>query len=250
MYDLVLAISAKNEERYISSMLEESQKTLRSITANYKIIVIDVSSTDRTAEIARKIAKSDSKIEIIKRKPRNRGRDIMLAFSKYNSKLYCHTDADMSRNVRSLKKMVNLAKNYDVVVGSKYIDESRIERPVIRHVLSVTYNFMLSLLFNDHIHDHQCGFKLFNRRAFELIKKYTIEPHWTWDTEMLFICVFGGLAVKEFPVDWKDDRNLSPFTNLRRGAKDIADYTVPVLRMFYRFRIAHVVVTPNAASAA
>jgi len=97
------------------------------------------------------------------------------------------------------------------------------------------------VLFSDRIHDHQCGFKLFNKRAYGLIKKYAIEPHWTWDTEMVFISVFGGMRVREFPVDWRDDRNLSVSTNIKRGVRDIADYTIPVLRMFYRFRIAHVV---------
>ena len=242
MYDIVLAIPAYNEERFIAGMLSSADRTLRSITQRYKIVVVIVKSSDRTLEIARSVAAKRRCIAIIPNRERNaRGLDLMYAFSKYKSKLYCYIDADLGKNIQMLKRMAMLTDRYDVVVGSKYTRHSRISRPVARHLMSVMYNTLLTLLFNDGIRDHQCGFKLFNRRALSLVRRYSMEPHWTWDTEVMLICSYGGMKIHEMPISWSDERHLDQIAIMRRVASDTAAFSLPLLRMFYRFRVVRII---------
>jgi glycosyltransferase AglD len=215
---------------------------LKRLVGNYKIVVVDASSTDETVEIVEKIAEKNKQIAIIKNRPRGaKGADIMYAFSKYDSRLYGFIDSDIVSSIDSLEDLLKYKNDYDVVIGSRYADSGTPERPKIRLYISTTYNRLLSVVFNDGVKDHQCGFKLFNKKAVELIREYSVETHWPWDTEALLICKYGGLKICERKIKWEEVRSRNSDANIRRAISDVYLFIVPMARMFYRFRIARVV---------
>lgn len=242
MLDFLLVIPARNEEQYIKGILIKADETLKDLVKNYKIIVIDASSTDDTVRIVEGIAKTNKRIDIIRDRERGaKGADIMYAFSKYNSKLYGFIDSDIVSAIGSLEEMLRQKDYYDVIIGSRYMGLETPGRPMIRLYISRTYNKLLSLIFDDGVKDHQCGFKLFDKKAVELIRKYSLERHWPWDTEVLLICKYGGMRICEMKVDWKEVRARGNEANITRAISDIYLFIIPMIRMFYRFKIEKVV---------
>lgn len=242
MLDFILVIPARNEEQYIEGILRKADKTLKNLLKNYKIVVVDASSTDGTVGLVENIARTNKRIDIIKNRERGaKGADIMYAFSKYNSKLYGFIDSDIVSSIDSLGDMLRQKDDYDVIIGSRYMGSDVPERPMIRLYISRTYNKLLSLMFDDGVKDHQCGFKLFNKKAVELIRRYSLEKHWPWDTEALLICKYGGLRIYEMRVNWKEVRSRGGDANLKRAISDVYLFIVPMARMIYRFKIARVV---------
>jgi hypothetical protein len=237
MLDFVMVIPTLNEEKYIGEIVKSSDTLLSSMFKKYKIIVVDESSNDTTIKIVNKLMKSHKSLELItNRTPGNRGFDVRYGLSRYDSKLYFFADADLKPSLPYLKNMIKAEKNgFDVVTGSRYVDEKLINRPPLRKSVSKTYNFMLNVLFNENIKDHQCGFKLFNRKAFRLINRLSREKHWCWDAESLFIALYNNLKIYEIPITFVERR--SNRTPIRRLVKDILVYAPGTARLYYRFRI-------------
>ncbi len=241
MLEFLLVITARNEEDAIAATIKRADKVLGGLFQNYHIAVVDASSIDNTVGIVNALAEKNGRLSIITgRTPHAKGSDIMYGFSKYESRIYGFIDADMAQSLADLPKMVkNInATSYGAVIGSRYTGNSKINRSKIRLAVSKSYNMMLSLLFNDHIADHQCGFKLFNRKAERLLLKHSVEAHWPWDTEAVLICERNGINILEVPIRWHDTRARGNIYDIKRSVKDIIIFIVPILRMFYRFRIS------------
>lgn len=242
MIDLLLVIPSRNEQEFIRGTLLEADKALRNLMTNYKIVIVDASSGDGTVEIVEKIAEKDKRVDIIKdREPGAKGADIMYAFSKYDSRFYGFVDSDMVSTISSLRNLLRYKDNYDVIIGSRYMTSEIPERPMTRLYPSIIYNGLLSMMYRDGIRDHQCGFKLFSRKAVCLIRKYSLERHWAWDTEALLICKYGGLGIVEKKVSWKETRDRKSYANVKTAINYAYFFTFPMLRMFCRFKILGVV---------
>lgn len=238
MLDFVMVIPTLNEERYIGEMLAAADKQLSEMFKKYRIVVVDESSKDATTKIVRQFMRTHKSVALISgRKPANRGFDVEYGMSKYDAKAYFYIDADLKPSLPYLNNAIKRFRNgCDVVTGSKYANESIAKRPPLRTAVSKSYNLMVNLVFGDNILDHQCGFKLFNRNAFSIIKKRSKEKHWVWDTEVLLIAHYNNLKVCEIPILMKE-RKWAKRTPLKRLLKDVAEFTTGLSKMFYRFKI-------------
>jgi len=233
----LLVIPTINEDKYVSEILGPLRRVLKRRFKNYRIVIIDGSTDSRIKALLKGIAASSKDVDVIlNREPHNKGADIMHAFSGYESKRYCFIDADLAPSMKFFAHMLGSEfSDYDLVVGSRYADISLVKRPKLRLCVSLSYNKMVNLLFNDGIKDHQCGLKMFNRKAFEAVKSYSIERHFAWDTEAILICVYKGFRVYEMPMVWAERRSRN--TNMKRLVGDTLIFFPALFRMFYRFRI-------------
>jgi dolichyl-phosphate beta-glucosyltransferase len=139
---------------------------MKSSSLTYEVIVVDDGSSDDTATIVRK---SNIKGLRFLQNPQNQGkgftvRNGVLA-SSGNYVLF--TDADLSAPIEELPKLFNIAvsENADVVIGSRAIDRSYIEKhqSPFREIGGIAFNLMVRTFLGLGLHDTQCGFKLFNR---------------------------------------------------------------------------------------
>lgn len=237
MLDFVMVIPTLNEERYIAEIVKSSDKLLSSMFKSYKIVVVDESSTDATTKIIKALMKTHKTLALISgRTPGNRGLDVRYGLSKYDSRLYFFTDADLKPSLPYIRNMVKAQKSgCDVITGSRYIEENLISRPPLRKAVSKSYNLILNILFDEGIKDHQCGFKLFSKKAFRLINKLSRERHWCWDAESLFIAHYNNMKICEIPIVFIERR--SGRTSIKRLLSDVSIYAPGTARLFYRFRI-------------
>ncbi len=158
---------AYNDEATIGRIVQETNSTLKEITDDYEIIVVDDGSEDGTKEICNRLAEKNPRIRVIHHEHnRGYGGALKTGFSNARKDLIFYTDGDGQYDVKELKKLVPFIKNADVVNGYKI----KRQDPVYRRVLGRIYFWVAKILFNIRLKDIDCDFRLIRRLIFNNIE--------------------------------------------------------------------------------
>ena len=199
---LSIIIPAYNEENIIFSNINEIINHMKKLNPDYELIVVDDGSTDSTLKEVKRI--KNKKIKAISYMP-NKGKGYAVKKGVLASKggLILVCDADLSTPINELDKFLKYADEYDIIIGSRALKESRIliKQPYCKILLGKLGNLMIRVLAVHGIKDTQCGFKLFKSKAKELFERQAIN-RWGWDFEILFMAQRKGYKIKELPVSW------------------------------------------------
>lgn len=104
-------------------------------------------------------------------------------------------------------------KHAFIAVGSRahLEDEAIAQRTIFRTILMKAFHLVVQVTYLCgtrgsvcHIHDTQCGFKLFDRRLCEPIFLNNRLERFAFDVELLICAKRLGLKVVEVPVNWKE----------------------------------------------
>jgi len=208
--DLSIVIPVYNEEK----ILEDSITKIRNFSiknmSNYKwgIIIANNASTDNTLKIAKKLSKKYNNVGFIHLNKKGRGRALRKAWTESNSDILCYMDVDLSTDLGALPNLIKaIDEGYDVVTGSRFLPDSKVERKLKREILSRGYNSLLKLILNVKFKDAQCGFKAVNKRIVKEIIPLIKNNEWFFDTELLVLSEKKGYKIKEIPVKWTEDKD-------------------------------------------
>ncbi len=205
--DVVLPVY--NEERD----LESSVTTLRSfLLANgsrwdWRIVVADNASLDRTFPIAQSLAERwPGQVAVVHLDQKGRGRALRRAWTGGGADIVCYMDVDLSTDLRYLPPLLEaLTSGYDVAFGSRLAPGAQVTRGLKREIISRSYNQIIRLFFWHHFWDAQCGFKGVTRQVVEEVLPLVQDQAWFFDTELLIIAEKNRYRLKEIPVAWVDD---------------------------------------------
>ncbi|RLM97337.1 flippase-like domain-containing protein [Haloarcula sp. Atlit-7R] len=205
--EVSVVLPAYNEEDTIESTVSTTVGTLASFLPEdaFEVIVAEDGCSDRTPEIAARLADEDSRVRHVHSDERlGRGGALEYAFERADGDTLVYFDTDLATDMGYLQELVDAVHvdGYDVATGSRWMPENRADRPAKRGVPSFGYNTLVRTLLRSDIRDHQCGFKAFDRGALETLLPLVQDEHWFWDTELLVKAQRNGYRVKEFPVDW------------------------------------------------
>ncbi|MBP9733087.1 MAG: GtrA family protein [Candidatus Omnitrophica bacterium] len=211
-FDFAIIVPAYNEEKRL-------EKTIR-IIADYRaqeglkaqIIIVDDGSTDKTAELAGRLASEIKDLEVVvSGRNEGKGNAVKQGVRAARSQKILFTDAD---NSTPISELANLnarleAVKADVVIGSRYLKESRvkIKQSAGRILIGRIGNFLIRSFIINGIHDSQCGFKLFTAEAAKDIFAHTRIKRWGFDIEALAIADLRDYRIVEVPVSWYDAPN-------------------------------------------
>jgi dolichyl-phosphate beta-glucosyltransferase len=199
-------VPAFNEAERIGNSLKKIDDFMQSSSLTYELIVVDDGSSDDTASIVR-----NTNVKGLRfiQNPQNQGKGftvrngVLAASGNY----VLFTDADLSAPIEELPKLLNVAvsENADVVIGSRAIDRSYIEKhqSPFREVGGIAFNLMVRSFLGLNLHDTQCGFKLFNRKKSRRIFERLTTAGFGFDPELLFLAKRDGLKIREVPVRWR-----------------------------------------------
>ncbi len=206
--EVSVVLPAYNEEKTIEGTVETTLDTLGSFLppGSYEVIVAEDGCDDRTPEIADRMAAEDPRVRHFHSDERlGRGGALTRAFEAAHGETLVYFDTDLATDMGHLEELVEKVRSeeYDIATGSRWMPGREADRPVKRGVPSQAYNAMVRLFLRSKLNDHQCGFKAFDREAFETLRNEVGDEHWFWDTEMLVRGQRSGLRVAEFPVDWE-----------------------------------------------
>jgi glycosyltransferase involved in cell wall biosynthesis len=238
-----VVVPVYNEER----SLESSVRRLCSFLAlefpfSYTITVADNASSDRTWEIAQRLAAELGPVNALHLEERGRGRALRRAWSQSEASVVAYMDVDLSTGLEALLPLVAplLSGHSDVAIGSRLLRGSKVRRGLRRELISRIYNQIVRLVLRTRFSDAQCGFKAVRAERVGLLLDAVADQGWFFDTELLVVSERAGLRIHEVPVDWVDD----PDSRVRVVSTAFAD-----LRGVWRLRCTRPRLSPNAHSA-
>lgn len=205
LVDIILPVY--NEEIILEKSVKELRDFLKGMPEyTFRILIVDNGSTDKTYEIAKKLAEDYPNVDVMHLEEKGRGGALKKAWSQSTADVMCYMDVDLSTDLNALKKLIDsIAKeNYDIVVGSRFAKGSKTKRSLLRDILSKGYNTLVKFLLKAEFSDAQCGFKAVNKRlVYELLPKVE-DSSWFFDTELLVLAEKNAYKIKEIPILWED----------------------------------------------
>lgn len=160
---------AYNDAGTITSMVITSLLTLRELTDDYEVIVIDDGSKDHTPQVLDELARVyPAEVRVIHHaKNRGYGGALRSGFAAATKEWIFYTDGDAQYDPRELKNLAELA-NDDV----DFINGWKIERhdPLHRILIGRTYQAIIKIAFGLHLTDVDCDFRLMRRAVFDEVK--------------------------------------------------------------------------------
>lgn len=207
MKKILIVLPVYNEEKIIKKSITKILNEIKKIkNYEFKILICDNGSNDKTAEISKKISENLI-IDYTFIKYKGRGNAIKTSWLESDADILTYMDIDLSTDIKDLKKLINSCENYDLVIGCRYCKESNINRNKFRLFVSKTYNFIIRYFFKSNIKDFQCGFKAITKNKGKKILKLCKNKKWFFDTELVLISEKKQLDIFQLPVKWKESDN-------------------------------------------
>jgi glycosyltransferase involved in cell wall biosynthesis len=146
-----IIIPTKNEP-YIQELVERIHKTLSKF--DYEIIVVDKS------EIIPKIKGA----KVIRQKTDGLGNAILEGIRLAKGNIIVTMDGDGSHRPEDLPKLIEKTKEYDIVIGSKYVKGGKTKDKPHRILISKAYCLLASFILGLKIKDSMSGFAVVRRK--------------------------------------------------------------------------------------
>jgi dolichyl-phosphate beta-glucosyltransferase len=205
-----LILPAYNEAKTIGPTLAAVTDYFRRRACTYQIIV-SADGNDGTRERAGEFAAHhDAAVQVIGHPDRcGKGRGIREGVQIARGDIIGFADADNKVPIAEFEKLEPwLNESDDIVIGSRALTESRVERPQpwFRRIGSIGFAYFVHAVVGlPQITDTQCGFKFFRRAvALDLFSRQRIDGY-MFDVEVLALAHRLGYRVKEVPIRWSDD---------------------------------------------
>jgi glycosyltransferase involved in cell wall biosynthesis len=191
-----VVLPAYNEEAVIVETVGKCVQTLSVIAPDFEIIVVDDGSHDQTGAIADALAASDPRIRVVHNQPnRGYGGALLAGFAQVSKELTFYMDSDGQFDIRDLVKLLERRElGYRAVLGYR----AQRQDSAMRLLNAWGWNLLVSRLFNLHVRDIDCAFKLYDT---ELIRVFDTQSEGAVvSTEMLVKLKRMGIPFVEIPV--------------------------------------------------
>ena len=235
---LSILMPAYNEANSIADNVCETVETMRALGIDFEIVVIDDGSMDGTDAAASSALRAWPDHVRVVRCERNEGKgNALICGASYSKGAHvAFLDADMDLHPEQLASFFAImkARNADVVIGSKFHPESKVDYPLPRRVYSFFYYMLVRALFGLPVRDTQTGIKLFKRTVLEHVLPRILVKRFAFDLELLANAHHFGYRIVEAPVTLNFRRVCS---RLRLSA--VWSVFLDTLAIFYRMRILH-----------
>jgi dolichol-phosphate mannosyltransferase len=196
-----------NEKENIEPIL----KSIFKVAPNVSVMVVDDNSPDGTAGIVELLKNQYPNLSLMRRaRKEGLGRAYIDAFKKVLSEgaveKIIMMDADFSHSPSYLPKMIEESENYDVVVGSRYVEGGKtVGWELWRRLLSRGGNFYARIITGMPIRDLTGGFNLINKNFLEKINLEDFDASgYAFMMELKDVLFRGGARFKEIPIVFKN----------------------------------------------
>jgi glycosyltransferase involved in cell wall biosynthesis len=202
---LEIVVPAYNEADRLPAGLGLLCERLAALTVHAEVIVVDNASTDGTAEIVR-WWRGPVPVRLLRCERRGKGAAVRTGLMATRAPYIGFMDADMATGLAALDDaLVLLREGRPVVIGSRRHHQSIVEGYALpaRRLGAITFNLLVKHLVGG-IRDTQCGFKFFAGPLGRAAAKDLRTAGFSFDVELLALCVRRGAPVIDIPVVWRD----------------------------------------------
>ena len=176
-------------------------------------LVVDDASPDGTAQRVRTMMKETDRIHLIERSSKMGLGTAYVAGFKYaiegSFEYIFEMDADFSHDPDEIPHFLDKAKDYDLVIGSRYTNGVRVLNwPIERLLLSYFANVYTRFVTGLPLHDATGGFKCYRKRVLQAIDLDQVKSNgYAFQIEMSYKAWKKGFRLAEIPIVFLDRRS-------------------------------------------
>ncbi|MCK4589134.1 MAG: glycosyltransferase family 2 protein [Nanoarchaeota archaeon] len=205
---VVITIPAYNEERTIGRVIREIKEVMNSTNYNYKILVLNDGSRDRTVEIAKKEG------VVVAHNKRNLGlaetfKHEMRECSRLKADVIVHTDADGQYPAKYIPQMIKkIEEGNDLVLASRF-GKGDYSGSIMKKLGNIAFARVFSSLLKTQLSDTTTGFRVFT----DEVANFPLINSFTYTQEQLIRAGKAGLRITEIPIKTRETRGSRLFSN-------------------------------------
>ncbi|TAK80337.1 MAG: glycosyltransferase family 2 protein [Dehalococcoidia bacterium] len=204
-----LVIPVYNEEHVLAGSIARVLAYLEGHPEHqWRIVVADNASRDRTLEVAREQgAAHPGRVAVLHLPVKGRGIALRNAWLTSDADVVAYMDVDLSTDLGHLPALIDpiAAGQVDVAYGCRLGRGAVTNRSFKRELISRTYVFILNWALGLRVTDAQCGFKAASREAVRALVPLVHDNKWFFDSELLWVAQQNGFRLREVPVRWIED---------------------------------------------
>ncbi len=172
MENISIIVPTYNELKNILPLVQRIHKTCQSAGLQEEIVIVDDDSPDGTAAYAEKLGGQYPIRVLLRKRRRGLSSAVVEGISFSSNDMVGVIDADLSHPPEIIPHLVELLKNNDIVVGSRYLHEGGVEKwTIIRKIVSGGATMLAYPLAA--IHDPMSGYFFFHK---SILKSKTLKP--------------------------------------------------------------------------
>jgi len=188
-----------NLPRKVPRILEQDERI--------DVLVVDDGSPDGTGELAAEMAQADPRIRLLERGTKDGlGKAYLAGFERGLERGYdllFEMDADISHPPDALPKMIEAAKEHEVVVGSRYVD-GRVtvsNWPMSRLLVSYFGSWYARFITRMPVRDATGGFNCWRREVLQAVGLDRIRSNgYAFQIELKYRAFRKGFSILEIPI--------------------------------------------------
>jgi dolichol-phosphate mannosyltransferase len=222
---------APNLEPFVRAVLPQ----LASAAPEYHVLVVDDSSPDGTGEIADRLAGEFPQVEVLHRRAKEGlGRAYLAGFAyalDAGADFVLEMDSDFSHDPKDLPRLLEAAKDADLVLGSRYVDGGAVtDWGLTRRLVSRGGSAYARHVLGIPVRDLTGGFKCFRRKVLETLDLEHIHTGgYGFQIELTYCAIKAGFRVVEVPIVFRDRQAGVSKMSARIAVEAV--WKVPALRM-------------------
>lgn len=190
-------------------ILYEFLKTNFPEKGQWRIVIADNGSTDRTPQIAQELTATLPEVAFVKVPEKGVGLALKTSWGQSQADMVGYMDLDLATDLpHFLEAYQAIAqKGFDVVYATRLHARSQVlGRTLKREIASRVFNLLLKLYLGVAFSDGMCGFKFLKRAAYQKLYEGGARNNgWFFSTELLTVAEWLGMNMYELPVKWTDD---------------------------------------------
>jgi len=189
-----------NEKANLKKNINQIQKNMKDYL--YEIIIVDDNSSDGCGELADELAAKYENIKVLHRESKQGlGTAYKSGFYHTKGDLIVSMDSDLSHDATYLPSLIQEARGYDIVIGSRLCEGGNIiGRNKKRDFLTYFANFAIKMITRRPIDDWTSGYRVYSREVWEEIMPLVHCNKWDFQFESLIKAHKRGFSVKEVPI--------------------------------------------------
>lgn len=199
---LSIIIPVYNEKHTIQEILNRVDR-IHLTDVEKEIILIDDHSTDGTRDILERL--KEKYVVIFKVKNEGKGSAVKEGFKASTGEMLIIQDADLEYDPKDYEKLLRpiLQNDADVVFGSRLLSSEPHRVLYFWHYLGNKFLTTLSNMFtNFNLSDMEVGYKVFSRRAVDLIKNELSSKRFGIEPELAALVAKHNLRIYEVGISY------------------------------------------------
>ena len=201
MKKILIGTATYNELTNIEILINK----INNLELNLDIIIVDDSSPDGTSKKIKELKTKFSNIILIKRKNKtglDTAHKIIFKYANDNKYRYLITlDADLSHDPRLIKVFLKKIKNYDTVLGSRYIKGGKNELTGWRFLISKYGNLIIKKILNSKLNEFTTSYRCFDLKKLKNFDLKRVKAKgYSFFMNTVYLLEKNNYKIKEIPI--------------------------------------------------